>query len=152
MKRVIPVPRTVGPGLVLNLGAGNHHIEGAIPLDLPEWDGDTDDLPYEDNSVDGIYAHHVLEHFVDPARMLRECERVLRPDCILQVCVPYYLGTMAFEDLDHKKFFTLGTWEKLLNNSYYAKHGAWRLRVHTSVVMAVKDGNLALITQFEKIL
>ena len=29
----------------LNLGAGNKVIPGAIPLDLPEWNADTDPVP-----------------------------------------------------------------------------------------------------------
>ena len=47
-------------------------------------------LPYEDDSFDGVYHSHVLEHLSpDAARgMLTECRRVLRPGGVLRVVVP----------------------------------------------------------------
>jgi SAM-dependent methyltransferase len=37
-----------------------------------------DDLPIEDNSVDFVFSSHVIEHFADPVRALREWVRVAR--------------------------------------------------------------------------
>lgn len=61
-------------------------------------------LPYEDNSFDGVYHSHVLEH-IEPnhaATMIAECNRVLRPGGVLRVVVPdlegiarTYLETLA---------------------------------------------------------
>lgn len=37
-----------------------------------------DELPFEDNSYDFVFSSHVLEHFPDPIRALREWQRVAR--------------------------------------------------------------------------
>jgi len=37
-----------------------------------------DDLPFEDDSVDFVFASHVIEHFPDPVRALYEWTRVAR--------------------------------------------------------------------------
>ncbi len=47
-------------------------------------------LPYDDDSFDGVYHSHVLEHLApeSAASMLAECWRVLRPGGTLRVVVP----------------------------------------------------------------
>ncbi len=49
-------------GVKLNLGAGNKIIPGAVGLDLPKWNADTDNIPYADETVALIHAYHFLEH------------------------------------------------------------------------------------------
>ena len=64
-------------------------------------------LPFQDNSLDGIYASHILEHlYLDEAKqLLQECFRVLRPNGVLRVVVPdlraialEYLGSTTIDD------------------------------------------------------
>lgn len=52
-------------------------------------------LPFRTDSIDGIYASHVLEHlhFSDAKIFLEECLRILRPGGILRLVVP---------DLEHQ--------------------------------------------------
>ncbi|TWT53730.1 hypothetical protein Pla22_13620 [Rubripirellula amarantea] len=66
-------------------------------------------LPYDDNSFDGVYHSHVLEHLTpeSAAGMLRECGRVLRPGGVLRIVVPdlegiarEYLRTLEDAALD----------------------------------------------------
>jgi len=47
-------------------------------------------LPWPDESVDVIYASHILEHFSrdEGKDLLAECRRLLRPNGILRVLVP----------------------------------------------------------------
>ena len=47
-------------------------------------------LPYRDNTVAGIYAGEVWEHFefAQAGALTRECHRVLVPGGVLRVCVP----------------------------------------------------------------
>lgn len=47
-------------------------------------------LPYPDDTFDGVYHSHVLEHLApgDARSMLTECRRVLRPGGVLRVVVP----------------------------------------------------------------
>ena len=46
----------------LNLGAGDSHLEGFKPIDR-KLGSEVYPLAYNDESVDEIYASHVLEHF-----------------------------------------------------------------------------------------
>lgn len=47
-------------------------------------------IPFHDNSFEGVYHSHLLEHFprTQALPFLRECLRVLRPNGILRVAVP----------------------------------------------------------------
>jgi predicted SAM-dependent methyltransferase len=80
----------------LHLGCGNKHIDGfyhidALPYGHVDHVGPVDNLPQIDSdTVDLIYACHVLEHFGrnDYRRVLQEWFRVLRPSGVLRVAVP----------------------------------------------------------------
>ena len=157
---VAPIPyehwkRLVGSrdGIVLNLGAGKKQIEGAVPLDLPEWDADVLPIPYGDESIAGIHAYHFLEHLRDPVRMLREIERVLIVGGCCNVCVPYYSAQIAAHDLDHKTAWCEDTWKILFQTPYYDKNRerSWQLRWRTNVIMGVAERNLVLLTQLQKV-
>jgi len=47
-------------------------------------------LPFEDNTFDGVFCEHVLEHFSleDGAHLSREVRRVLKPLSVFRVVVP----------------------------------------------------------------
>jgi SAM-dependent methyltransferase len=49
-------------------------------------------LPFDDASFDIIYSANVLEHTVNPAGVLRECARVLRPGGIIHFELPNFLS------------------------------------------------------------
>jgi SAM-dependent methyltransferase len=48
---------------------------------------DGEHLPFPDNSFDLVYAHGVVQYTADPARLVAECRRVLKPgaEAIFQV-------------------------------------------------------------------
>jgi ubiquinone/menaquinone biosynthesis C-methylase UbiE len=83
----------------LNLGCGELLIPGFINCDLynPKADVkcDVKSLPYEDNSVDEIYASHIIEHFdfFEALKVLQEWKRVLKVGGKLVVETPDLLGT-----------------------------------------------------------
>ena len=58
MKRYVgsPYPNT---GAMLELGPGNSPVHNCISLGLPEWDADTDILPFSDNTFDVIHMYHI---------------------------------------------------------------------------------------------
>ena len=80
----------------LHLGCGKRYIPGFIHIDkadFPHIDYKTDvsDLSmFENNSVDLIYASHVIEYFdrVQVKDVLKEWHRVLKLSGILRVAVP----------------------------------------------------------------
>jgi glycosyltransferase involved in cell wall biosynthesis/SAM-dependent methyltransferase len=58
----------------------------ALPVDVV---APGDDLPFEDNSVDFVISSHVIEHFPDPIKALKEWHRVVRPGGFIYVIAPY---------------------------------------------------------------
>ena len=73
----------------LNIGAGKRPIEGYISVDIKDGT-DARSLPYPDNSVDEVYAAHVLEHFGhrEVPKVLEEWARVLKPNGLMRISVP----------------------------------------------------------------
>ena len=49
-------------------------------------------IPFPDNSFDIVYSSNVLEHVINPAKVLREAVRVLKPGGTLQIVCPNYLS------------------------------------------------------------
>jgi ubiquinone/menaquinone biosynthesis C-methylase UbiE len=51
-----------------------------------------EDLPFDDHHFDIVYSTNVLEHTADPAQVLREAIRVVKPGGIVQIVCPNYLS------------------------------------------------------------
>jgi len=64
-------------------------------------------LPFQDGSFDSAILDNVLEHLADPAELLSEIGRVLRPRSSLVVGVPGQRGYAT--DSDHKIFYDEAT-------------------------------------------
>ena len=58
----------------------------ALPVDIVS---PGDQLPLEDNSVDFVVSSHVIEHFPDPIKALREWYRVVKPGGYLYIIAPH---------------------------------------------------------------
>lgn len=141
--------------LVLNLGAGNKTINGTKPFDFETGWLAPSRLPgIEDETVDGIFAFHFLEHLEpsDVIKMMKEVERVLKVGAAITFVVPYYSTMLAHQDLDHKTFFTEETFPNLFVNPY--NQGTvirdWSLRVQWQLIIGNKERNLCLIGQVVK--
>lgn len=82
--------------LQLHLGCDKRYIPGFVHVDLADFPHidyrhDVHTLPmFEDNSVDLIYACHVIEYFdrIEVLEVLREWLRVLKPGEVLRLAVP----------------------------------------------------------------
>ena len=61
----------------IDLAARNVELHGLKPVELRVGNGEA--LPYPDNTFDHVYAHGVIQYTADPAQLVRECHRVLRP-------------------------------------------------------------------------
>lgn len=72
---------------------GNPYLDDARVLDL-----DTNTIPYDDASFDLVFADNVMEHVQDPARVLAEIARVLKPGGLFLAKTPnrrHYMPTIA---------------------------------------------------------
>jgi len=72
---------------------------------------DAHDLPFDDQSFDGVIAQAVLEHVVDPKRCVDEIHRVLKPEGIVYAETPFmqqvHLGRFDFSRFTHVGHRTL---------------------------------------------
>ncbi len=144
----------VPTGWVLNLGCGEFRLppgDKNIDLQQPGWTAPY--LTFERESVAVIHAYHFLEHLTgdEVKEMLAECERVLAIGGVMNICVPYARADLAFQDVDHKTFFTEESWETLLQNPYYETMGhELPLAINVNFIAGVVGRNLAIFTQLEK--
>jgi predicted SAM-dependent methyltransferase len=84
--------------LFLNLGSGPRgardphwlNVDGVFDRNVEFLVDFTRPLPFPDDSFDGVFTEHVLEHFTleEGERLVRELHRVLRPGGCLRVVVP----------------------------------------------------------------
>ena len=51
-----------------------------------------ENLPFDDDHFDVVYSSNVLEHTLDPAKVLQEAMRVVKPGGIVQIVCPNYLS------------------------------------------------------------
>src|SRR5579863_7989152 len=58
----------------------------ALPVDIV---APGDQLPLEDSSVDFVVSSHVIEHFPDPIKALKEWYRVVKPGGYLYIIAPH---------------------------------------------------------------
>lgn len=95
----------------INLGAGYSKVQDYVscdhdPLTNPDYlvDLEKDPLPFEDSSVEGVLAHHILEHMGDGYfHLLKEIYRVCKNGAIVDVRVPHPRSDAYLADPTHKR-------------------------------------------------
>lgn len=104
----------------LNLGCSDRHIADYINVDIVEPADTVADLaqrwPWEDNSIDEIIAHDIIEHLPNKILTMNEAYRVLRHGGLLKVIVPTTDGPGAWQDPTHISFWCR-------NSFWYYTHG-----------------------------
>ena len=110
----------------LNLGCGEHIMWGCVNVDVTQYEGVNQvvDLsvypwPWEDNSVDGIYANHIIEHFSDPKPFILECHRILKKGGVLRIKVPHSSNISSVGCLGHYRTFSYDTLNDYLSRDFY---------------------------------
>jgi len=75
-------------------------------------------LPFKDDSFDGVYMCHVIEHFEKPHLVIEEIRRILKKDGKLVILTPNFATTYKkfYNDYTHKKPFTKRGLFKLLSD------------------------------------
>jgi SAM-dependent methyltransferase len=114
---VLQVPGEPAPR-VIDIGCGNKKQRSwALGVDrqpLPSVGLVADleaGLPLADNSVDQVYAVHVLEHVHNLIALLNAIHRVLKPTGVLHVLVPNWGFVNAVADPTHVRFFSSQTFK-----------------------------------------
>jgi len=96
----------------LNLGAGKDIRSEYVNHDIANIDGidvvhNLNDLPWpwEKDSFEEIVAMDVLEHLDEFLPIMEELHRILRPDGIIRIKVPYWNSVFCHIDPTHKQLF-----------------------------------------------
>ena len=97
----------------LNLGCGNDKKEGYVNVDL--FGGDvTHDLnvfpwPLEDNTVDEVLLHNILEHLPDTVGVMKEVYRICKDGALVHIAVPHPRHDDFISDPTHCRPITIRT-------------------------------------------
>lgn len=109
--------------VILNIGCGFRKIDEAINVDAfsncepdIQWDLNKMPWPWRDNSVDGIYASHIMEHLTDWFAAFVECARILKPGGTLEIRVPDHTSTQDMGYIDHHHILTRYSFHMILRN------------------------------------
>jgi SAM-dependent methyltransferase len=98
------------------IGAGDVKIDGYYtcdydPLTKPDYlfNLEKDKFPFENDSVDFVIAHHVLEHLGEGYfHCIQELYRICKHGTIIDVRVPHHRHDEFFDDPTHRRTITLG--------------------------------------------
>lgn len=173
---VIRVMNETNTPVKLNLGCGSRRIKGYIGIDISQDAQAVDFLldcsnlsAIQDDTVDVLYASHVLEHFGrnEQQKVLTEWVRVLKPGGIMRLSVPdfsaivehyqhsglsdlvglLYGGQDSFQNYHHMcyDYFTLGV---AMTNVGLRNVEKWDWR--TTEHMAVDDYSQAYLPHMDK--
>ncbi|MDO9464799.1 MAG: class I SAM-dependent methyltransferase [bacterium] len=112
--------------MILNLGAGELPIEDVVNVDCYDTGYqdeivDLSEFPWrwKDESIDGIYMLHVLEHFPEPFKIISECYRILKPGGFLFIAVPHSSLVIAIGCIGHYRTFSYATFRDYFGQKYY---------------------------------
>lgn len=95
----------------INLGSGGVKIDGYVNVDYdhhtnPDYivDVERDRFPFEDNTVETVVAHHILEHLGEGFfHCLQELYRVCKHGAIIDIRVPHYKHWTFAADPTHRR-------------------------------------------------
>ena len=114
----------------INIGGGLKRYPGYVNLDMdilcdPDYlcNIGKDKLPFPDNSVTAVKAHHILEHIPgdDFFHLIKELYRVCEDGAIIDVEVPHHRHDDFYGDPTHCRPFTVDTF-RLFGKKYNQWH------------------------------
>jgi ubiquinone/menaquinone biosynthesis C-methylase UbiE len=99
----------------INLGGGLKRFDGFLnvdhdPLTNPDFcfDIEKDKFPFDDNSIEEVKAHHILEHIGDKFfNFMKELYRVCKNGAIIDIFVPHHRHENYFNDPTHRRPITV---------------------------------------------
>lgn len=99
----------------INIGAGDTRYEGFVNVDYdaltkPDYvvNLEKDPLPFEDNTVEQVIAHHILEHLGEGYfHLMKEIYRVCKHGAMIHIRVPHHRHETFLDDPTHRRPITV---------------------------------------------
>jgi SAM-dependent methyltransferase len=104
--------------------------EGAVELasrheHALQWDIEEGQLPYADAHFEAVLAKDILEHLCDPARIVCEIHRVLRPGGVVVASVVQARPRRVWDDYTHVRGFTRTSAGLLFQDAGFRVDDVW---------------------------
>lgn len=98
----------------INIGSGHNKIPDFVSIDYDQNNDpdhclniETDDLPFDDDTVETVVAHHILEHLGEGYfHALQELYRVCKHGAIIDIRVPHPRHDAFLADPTHRRSIT----------------------------------------------
>ncbi len=127
--------RNLPNGLLVELGSGGGFLKELEPnvictdiIDLPSNDMTFSalDMPFEKNSVSGIFMIDTFHHIPDSERFLHESNRVLKQNGKIVMIEPAnsLWGRYIYKNFHHEPFNTKGSWKIPIEGPLTGANGA----------------------------
>lgn len=108
---------------ILDLGCSDNKTGSAIGVDIdiknhPDIIFDLNKFPYplKDNSIDTVYAKHILEHLGDLYGIFKEVYRILKDGGDFMIEVPHFSCRVAYSEPEHNRFYSYFMFDKLIQS------------------------------------
>jgi len=117
--------KTNGDLICIDLGCGSRKQKGYIGIDNRKLEGvdivcDIEKgLPFEDNTIDRIYANFLFEHINKFIPFMQELYRVCRDGAIVKASFPYWASMTQWKDPTHKQVITIETFRYFSDDKWY---------------------------------
>jgi len=111
--------------ILVDLGCGTRKKNGYIGVDganLTNVDiicNLEEGLPFDDNSIDGIYSNFLFEHIPNTVFLFKELYRVCKNDAIIEFRVPSYQSVTQYKDPAHSAIITAETTRYFSEENWY---------------------------------
>ena len=129
----------------LDLGCGNRKHEGYIGIDFEYKEGvdivrDLEKgLPFDDESIDEIFASHILEHLKELNFVMEECFRVLKKNGIMRIIVPHAATLEAIRDPSHVRFINEQTFH-YFTQPWATQEANFKTKCDFEIVKRMRNG------------
>ena len=137
--------------IILNLGSGIRLVRKDVinidfyPFANVDIVADITKLPFKDNSVDAVVCESVLEHVKNPGIIIQEIKRILKPDGIVYLSVPFIAGFHSSPD-DYYRWSKQGLRE-LMRQGFQEREMGIRSGP-TSALISIINEWIAIILSF----
>lgn len=116
--------------LAFNLGGGQDKFDNVINIDIGNYENvdiisSLDDLPIKSKCADLLISNSVLEHVIDPERVLDEASRILKENGLFYLCVPQVC--LRHHMMDYTRWTSVGLQNLMKKRGFeILEHGACR--------------------------